>query len=129
MIDKMLDKWKDFISKKNKGRPNGDFSYGDNMSKVTIRLPKTVYAQLELVNLKESMEAFPYDFDIKMKFINKILPLTTYLERPVDLETLGYDNIETLITLYCDVLLSPLSQRAQEKMTQTIEKILEINQQ
>lgn len=129
MIEKMIDKWKDFIGKKNKGRPNNDFSYGDNMSKITIRLPKTVYAQLELVNLKDSMEAFPYDFDIKMKFINKILPLTTYLDRPVDLEILGYDNIETLITLYCDVLLAPLSQRAQEKMTQTIEKILETNLQ
>lgn len=129
MIDKMLDKWKDFIGKKNKSRPDNTFSYGQNMDKITIRLPKTVYAQLELVNLKESMDAFPYDFDLKMKFINKILPLTTYLERPVDLETLGYENIEVLITLYCDVLLSPLSQRAQEKMTQTIEKILEINHQ
>lgn len=131
MVVKILEKWKNFVEKRrSSGRPLNEMKYGSGMDQITIRLPKSVYAQLELVNLKDSMDAFPYDFDLKMKFINKILPYTFYLDKPVNsIDMLGFENIETLIVMYSDLLLSPLSLRAQETMTQTIESLLQKEQQ
>lgn len=123
----IIDKWSSFLAGR-KGRPENQISYGKGLDKITIRLPKSVYAQLELVNLWETMDLYPNDFELKTKFINKILPYTTFLDSKVEsIETLGYDRIGVLIVMYGDLLLAPLSRRGQEKIAQTIEEYLEMN--
>lgn len=125
--ESIISRWTNFFkSKQEQGsRPLTQFSYGEGMDKITIRLPKTVYEQMELVNLNDLMKQYPYDLSTKKLFLEKILPLTIYLEKPVsDINMLSLDKIETLIIVYCDALLSPLSQRVQEKTVQTIEEIL-----
>lgn len=121
------ERWKEFIfnKKKNGSRPNNTITYGSEFNKITVSLPKTVYEQLELVNLYDSMDAFPYDFKLKMEFVNKILPYTTYLNRKINsVEELSYEDIETLIIVYGDGLLLPLSQRSREATAETIEELL-----
>ena len=48
----------------------------------------------------------------------------TTLNQTVSMELLGYDGTETYISLYCDLLLRPLSQGAATKLQETILKIL-----
>jgi hypothetical protein len=121
------ERWKEAIlgKKKSGNRPVTSLTYGDEFNKFTISLPKTVYEQLEFVNLYESMSAFPYDFKLKMDFVNKILPYTSYLNKKVDsVEDLSYADIETLVVVYGDGLLLPLSQRGRETTAETIEELL-----
>jgi hypothetical protein len=125
--ESIWDKWKDFVlgKRKSANRPQNTITYGDEFNRFTVSLPKTVYEQLELVNLYDSMSAFPYDFKLKMEFVNKILPYTTYLNKKVNsVEELSYADIETLIIVYGDGLLLPLSQRGRQATTQTIEELL-----
>lgn len=121
----LLKRWQEWVSSRGKTRPETSFSWGKGMEKITISLPKSVYQQMRLVSLKDSMNAYPYDYSIRESFLKEILPLTQYCGNAVsDPEILGYARCEVLISMYCDLLLAPLSQRVQEMTRQTIMTIL-----
>ena len=120
----LLDRWSEWLGLRGKSRPSNEFSYGKGMDKVTMRLPKSVEEQFKLVNMMEVLDQFPNDYKLKLDFFNAIAQYGTTLDQPVNMTLLGYDGTETYISLYCDLLLRPLSQGAATKLQETIMEIL-----
>lgn len=120
----LLDRWSEWLGIRGKSRPSNEFSYGKGMDKVTMRLPKSVEEQFKLVNMMEVLDQFPNDYKLKLEFFNMIAQYGTTLDQPVSMTILGYDGTETYISLYCDLLLRPLSQGAATKLQETIKEIL-----
>lgn len=120
----LLDRWSEWLGTRTKSRPSNEFSYGKGMDKVTMRLPKSVEEQFKLVNMMEVLDQFPNDYKLKLEFFNMIAQYGTTLDQPVSMTLLGYDGTETYISLYCDLLLRPLSQGAATKLQETITEIL-----
>lgn len=120
----LLDRWSEWLGLRGKSRPSNEFSYGKGMDKVTMRLPKSVEEQFKLVNMMEVLDQFPNDYKLKLEFFNTIAQYGTTLDQPVSMTLLGYDGTETYISLYCDLLLRPLSQGAATKLQETIKEIL-----
>lgn len=120
----LLDRWSEWLGIRSKSRPSNEFSYGKGMDKVTMRLPKSVEEQFKLVNMMEVLDQFPNDYKLKLEFFNMIAQYGTTLDQPVSMTILGYDGTETYISLYCDLLLRPLSQGAATKLQETITEIL-----
>lgn len=120
----LLDRWSEWLGIRSKSRPSNEFSYGKGMDKVTMRLPKSVEEQFKLVNMMEVLDQFPNDYKLKLEFFNMIAQYGTTLDQPVSMTALGYDGTETYISLYCDLLLRPLSQGAATKLQETIMEIL-----
>lgn len=120
----LLDRWSEWLGIRSKSRPSNEFSYGKGMDKVTMRLPKSVEEQFKLVNMMEVLDQFPNDYKLKLEFFNMIAQYGTALDQPVSMTILGYDGTETYISLYCDLLLRPLSQGAATKLQETITEIL-----
>lgn len=120
----LLDRWSEWLGLRGKSRPANEFSYGKGMDKVTMRLPKSVEEQFKLVNMMEVLDQFPNDYKLKLEFFNMIAQYGTTLDQPVSMTLLGYDGTETYISLYCDLLLRPLSQGAATKLQETITEIL-----
>ena len=120
----LLDRWSEWLGIRGKSRPSNEFSYGKGMDKVTMRLPKSVEEQFKLVNMMEVLDQFPNDYKLKLEFFNMIAQYGTTLDQPVSMTILGYDGTETYISLYCDLLLRPLSQGAATKLQETITEIL-----
>ena len=120
----LLDRWSEWLGLRGKSRPSNEFSYGKGMDKVTMRLPKSVEEQFKLVNMMEVLDQFPNDYKLKLEFFNAIAQYGTTLDQPVNMTLLGYDGTEVYISLYCDLLLRPLSQGAATKLQETITEIL-----
>ena len=120
----LLDRWSEWLGIRAKSRPSNEFSDGKGMDKVTMRLPKSVEEQFKLVNMMEVLDQFPNDYKLKLEFFNMIAQYGTTLDQPVSMTILGYDGTETYISLYCDLLLRPLSQGAATKLQETITEIL-----
>lgn len=120
----LFERWGDWISGRSKSRPSNEFSYGAGMDKVTMKLPRNVEEQFKLVNLMQVLDQFPNDYKLKLEFFNMIAQYGTTMNQTVSMELLGYDGTETYISLYCDLLLRPLSQGAATKLQDTIMKIL-----
>ena len=120
----LLDRWYEWLGLRGKSRPSNEFSYGKGMDKVTMRLPKSVEEQFKLVNMMTVLDQFPNDYKLKLEFFNSIAQYGTTLDQPVSMTLLGYDGTETYISLYCDLLLRPLSQGAATKLQETIMEIL-----
>ena len=120
----LLDRWSEWLGIRTKSRPSNEFSYGKGMDKVTMRLPKSVEEQFKLVNMMEVLDQFPNDYKLKLEFFNMIAQYGTTLDQPVSMTLLEYDGTETYISLYCDLLLRPLSQGAATKLQETITEIL-----
>ena len=120
----LLDRWSEWLGIRAKSRPSNEFSYVKGMDKVTMRLPKSVEEQFKLVNMMTGLDQFPNDYKLKLEFFNMIAQYGTTLDQPVSMTTLGYDGTETYISLYCDLLLRPLSQGAATKLQETIKEIL-----
>ena len=120
----LLDRWSEWLGIRAKSRPSNEFSYGKGMDKVTMRLPKSVEEQFKLVNMMTVLDQFPNDYKLKLEFFNMIAQYGTTLDQPVSMTILGYDGTETYISLYCDLLLRPLSQGAATKLQETIKEIL-----
>lgn len=120
----LLDRWSEWLGLRGKSRPSNEFSYGKGMDKVTMRLPKSVEEQFKLVNMMTVLDQFPNDYKLKLEFFNMIAQYGTTLDQPVSMTLLGYDGTETYISLYCDLLLRPLSQGAATKLQETITEIL-----
>lgn len=120
----LLDRWSEWLGLRGKSRPSNEFSYGKGIDKVTMRLPKSVEEQFKLVNMMEVLDQFPNDYKLKLEFFNMIAQYGTTLDQPVSMTLLGYDGTETYISLYCDLLLRPLSQGAATKLQETIKEIL-----
>lgn len=118
------DKWSERIKSKSETRPDNVASYGSTLDKTTISLPKSVAEQLKLVNMMHVLDEYPNDWKLRLEFLNEIVNYTLYLGNPVTIEMLGYESCEELITLYCDLLLRPLSLRAAEKIERTIVTLL-----
>lgn len=119
-----LDRWGEWISGRSKTRPSNEYSYGKGMDKVTIKLPRSVEEQFKMVNLMNVLEQFPNDYKLKLEFFHLIAPYGSVLNQPVTMELLGYAGTETFISMYCDLLLRPLSQGAATKLQDTIMEIL-----
>ena len=120
----IISRWGDWLKGRSKTRPSNEVSYGRGMDKVTIRLPKSVEEQLKLVNMMQVMEQFPNDYKIKLEFFSMTAPYGTTLNQQVTLDILGYAGVEVYISMYCDLLLRPLSQGAATKLEETILEIL-----
>lgn len=120
----LLDRWSEWLGLRGKSRPSNEFSYGKGVDKVTMRLPKSVEEQFKLVNMMTVLDQFPNDYKLKLEFFNMIAQYGTTLDQPVSMTLLGYDGTETYISLYCDLLLRPLSQGAATKLQETIKEIL-----
>lgn len=120
----LLDRWSEWLGLRGKSRPSNEFSYGKGMDKVTMRLPKSIEEQFKLVNMMEVLDQFPNDYKLKLEFFNTIAQYGTTLDQPVSMTLLGYDGTETYISLYCDLLLRPLSQGAATKLQEMIKEIL-----
>ena len=120
----LLDLWQAFIGNKSKTRPENVASYGDGMDKMTMRLPKSVQEQLKLVNMMNLVDSYPNDWELQIKFFREIAPHCNYLKETPTLEMLGFEGTQELITLYADLLLRPLSQRAAMKIQTTIQTLL-----
>lgn len=119
----LIDMWRDFVSNKS-DRPNGTASYGSGMDKVTIRLPKSIQEQAELVEIMLAMDTYPHDWAIRKQFIEKILKNTSYLSQEATWDNMGLDGIIELTTMYQDLLLRPLLEAAGRKMERTIMSLL-----
>lgn len=120
----LLDRWGEWLGIRSKSRPSNEFSYGKGVDRVTIRLPKSVEEQLKLVNMANVLEQFPNDYKLKLEFFNMIAPYGTVMNQQVNMTLLGYAGTETYISLYCDVLLRPLSQGAVADLQEKIMEIL-----
>lgn len=118
------ERWSERIKQKSETRPDNSASYGTELDKTHIILPKSVAEQLKLVNMMELLDNYPNDWKIKIEFLNEIIPYTTYLGNSVTMDMLGYEGCDELIALYCDLLLRPLSLRAAEKIEKTIMTLL-----
>lgn len=126
MVEKkktLLERWAEWLGLRSKTRPSNEFSYGKNMDKVTMKLPRNVEEQFKLVNMMQVLDQYPNDYKLKLEFFNMIAPYGTTMNQTVNMTLLGYAGTETYISLYCDVLLRPLSQGAVADLQ---EKILEI---
>ena len=120
----ILDRWTEWIMGRSKTRPSNEYSYGKGMDKVTMKLPRSVEEQFKLVNMMNVLEQFPNDYKLKLDFFNMIAPYGSTLNQTVTMELLGYAGTETYISMYCDLLLRPLSQGAATKLQDTIMEIL-----
>lgn len=120
----LLDRWMEWLGIRSKSRPSNEFFYGKGMDKVTMRLPKSVEEQFKLVNMANVLEQFPNDYKLKLEFFNMIAPYGTVMNQQVNMTLLGYAGTETYISLYCDVLLRPLSQGAEADLQEKIMEIL-----
>lgn len=120
----LLDRWGEWLGIRSKSRPSNEFSYGKGVDRVTIRLPKSVEEQFKLVNMANVLEQFPNDYKLKLEFFNMIAPYGTVMNQQVNMTLLGYAGTETYISLYCDVLLRPLSQGAVADLQEKIMGIL-----
>ena len=120
----LLDRWGEWLGIRSKSRPSNEFSYGKGVDRVTIRLPKSVEEQFKLVNMANVLEQFPNDYKLKLEFFNMIAPYGTVMNQQVNMTLLGYAGTETYISLYCDVLLRPLSQGAVADLQEKIMEIL-----
>ena len=120
----LFDRWSEWLTSRSKTRPSNEVSYGSGVDKVTMKLPRNVEEQFKLVNMMQVLEQYPNDYKLKLDFFNMIAPYGTTLNQTVTMEILGYDGTETYISLYCDLLLRPLSQGAATKLQETIMKIL-----
>ena len=120
----LLDRWAEWLGLRSKSRPSNEFSYGKDMDKVTMKLPRSVEEQFKLVNMANVLEQFPNDYKLKLEFFNMIAPYGTIMNQQVSMTLLGYTGTETYISLYCDVLLRPLSQGAVADLQDKIMKIL-----
>lgn len=120
----LIDRWTEWIGGRSKTRPANEFSYGKDMDKVTIRLPKSVEEQFKLVNMMQVLDQFPNDYKLKLEFFNMIAQYGITLDQPVSMTLLGYAGVETYISMYCDLLLRPLSQGAATKLQETIMEVL-----
>lgn len=120
----LLERWGEWLGIRSKSRPSNEFSYGKGIDKVTIKLPKSVEEQFKLVNMANVLEQFPNDYKLKLEFFNMIAPYGTIMNQPVNMTLLGYAGTETYISLYCDVLLRPLSQGAVADLQDKIMEIL-----
>ena len=120
----LLERWTEWLGIRSKSRPSNEFSYGKGMDKVTMRLPKSVEEQFKLVNMANVLEQFPNDYKLKLEFFNMIAPYGTVMNQQVNMTLLGYVGTETYISLYCDLLLHPLSQGAVADLQEKIMEIL-----
>lgn len=120
----LLDRWGEWLGIRSKSRPSNEFSYGKGVDRVTIRLPKSVEEQFKLVNMANVLEQFPNDYKLKLEFFNMIALYGTVMNQQVNMTLLGYAGTETYISLYCDVLLRPLSQGAVADLQEKIMGIL-----
>ena len=120
----LFERWGEWLTGRAKTRPTNEFSYGKDMDKVTMKLPRSVEEQFKLVNMMHVLDQFPNDYKLKLEFFNMIAPYGTTLNQTVTMKNLGYDGTETYISLYCDLLLRPLSQGAATKLQEMIMKIL-----
>ena len=120
----ILERWSEWISGRSKTRPSNEYSYGKGMDKVTIKLPRSVEEQFKMVNMMNVLEQFPNDYKLKLEFFHMIAPYGSMLNQTVTMELLGYAGTETYISMYCDLLLRPLSQGAATKLQDTIMEIL-----
>lgn len=120
----IFDRWGEWITGRSKTRPSNEFSYGKDMDRVTMRLPRSVEEQFKLVNMMQVLDQFPNDYKFKLEFFNMIAPHGTYLGQPITMELLGYAGVETYISMYSDVLLRPLSQGAATTLKETIMEII-----
>jgi len=120
----LWERWRSFISGKGDARPDAKASYGGFANKTVILLPKHPIEQMKLVNMMFAMDEYRTDWRLKQDFLNEILPLTTYCGQTVTVDILGYVGIDELITLYCDLLLRPLSQRSAANIEKTILTLL-----
>lgn len=120
----LLDRWGEWLGIRSKSRPSNEFSYGKGMDKVIMRLPKSVEEQFKLVNMANVLEQFPNDYKLKLEFFNMIAPYGIVMNQQVNMTLLGYAGTETYISLYCDILLRPLSQGAVADLQEKIMEIL-----
>ena len=120
----LLDRWGEWLGIRSKSRPSNEFSYGKGVDRVTIRLPKSEEEQFKLVNMANVLEQFPNDYKLKLEFFNMIAPYGNVMNQQVNMTLLGYAGTETYISLYCDVLLRPLSQGAVADLQEKIMEIL-----
>lgn len=120
----LLERWGEWLGVRSKSRPSNVFSYGKDMDRVTMKLPKSVEEQFKLVNMANVLEQFPNDYKLKLEFFNMIAPYGTIMNQPVNMTLLGYVGTETYISLYCDILLRPLSQGAAADLQNKIMEIL-----
>lgn len=120
----LLERWGEWLKNRAKTRPTNEFSYGKGMDKVTIKLPKSVEEQFKLVNMMQVLDQFPNDYKLKLEFFNMISQYGITLDQPVSMTLLGYEGTETYISMYCDLLLRPLSQGAATKIQNTIMELL-----
>lgn len=118
------ERWTDWLSGRSKTRPSNEASYGKDMDKVTMKLPRSVEEQFKLVNMMHLIDQYPNDYKARLEFFNMIAPYGTTLNQPISMEILGYAGVETYIYMYSDLLLRPLSQGAATKLEETIMEIL-----
>ena len=120
----ILERWTEWLAPRSKTRPSNEASYGKGMDKVTMKLPRSVEEQFKLVNMMNLLDQYPYDYKTRLEFFNMIAPYGSTLNQTVSMEILGYAGTETYISMYCDLLLRPLSQGAATKLEETILEIL-----
>ena len=118
------ERWTEWLTPRSKTRPSNEASYGKDMDKVLMKLPRSVEEQFKLVNMMHLVDQYPNDWKTRLEFFNMIAPYGTTLNQTVTMEVLGYAGVETYISMYCDLLLRPLSQGAATKLEQTIMQIL-----
>lgn len=120
----LFERWGEWLGMRSKSRPANEFSYGTGVDRVTMKLPRNVEEQFKLVNMMHVIDDFPHDYKLKLDFFNSIAPYGTIMNQTVSMELLGYDGVETYMSLYMDLLLRPLSQGAATKLQDTIIQIL-----
>lgn len=120
----LFERWGEWLGMRSKSRPANEFSYGIGVDRVTMKLPRNVEEQFKLVNMMHVIDDFPHDYKLKLDFFNSIAPYGTIMNQTVSMELLGYDGVETYMSLYMDLLLRPLSQGAATKLQDTIIQIL-----
>lgn len=120
----LVQRWTDWLTGRSKTRPSNEASYGKGMDKVVMKLPRSVEEQFKIVNMMHLIEQYPNDYKARLEFFNMIAPYGSTLNQQVSMEILGYAGVETYISMYCDLLLRPLSQGAANKLEETILQIL-----
>lgn len=116
----LFERWSEWIGSRSKTRPTNEFSYGRGADKVIMKLPRSVEEQFKLVNMMKVIDQYPNDYKLKLEFFNMIAPYGTTLGQTVTMDLLEYTGTETYISMYCDLLLRPLSQGAATKLQNTI---------
>lgn len=120
----IFERWNDFIRGRSETRPEPRASYGSGMDRVDMKLPKSVELQLKLVNMMHLMDEYPNDWSVQVNFFKEIAPFCTVANQIPTMDMLGYIETQELITMYADLLLRPLSQRAATRLQQTIATLL-----